>query len=362
MGAGDGGEASESPRLSIGKLSAAPRLPSPAMRSSASRPRFAVEEEHPPAEAAVQPSSATSAFAGSSAEKTFSSARHSAEWTSPPGVSDRVVGSPAPRDAAEAVEGPPLQASSPPSDRRSDVDYWHQSVAEVRVLQLEREKVLLQKALEHSERREAAAGERARRAEEATESARMELLACRNAADAAEADLTEARTALQKLLSTEQALSMSNDEFTDRLSSPPASPPRTPPSPEASILQLVDHVASVCEARRIQHHMVEARADARPGCDCSNVSAAMASAAREALAVGTKLWRLQQAQRALSGGSESALGSARATRDNRRPLYALPERRKAGDDIAAQLLSDLSQSLRSLETLASTAASATSPL
>lgn len=93
--------------------------------------------------------------------------------------------------------------------------------------------------------------------------------------------------------------------------------------------------------------MEEAAARAEPRAQAANIGPQV-RAAREALAIGTKLWRLQQAQRALQGGGAMPVANNSA-RGQGRPLYSLPPSKKVGDDIAAQLLTDMSQALRELE-------------
>merc|ERR1712107_629492 len=69
-------------------------------------------------------------------------------------------------------------------------------------------------------------------------------------------------------------------------------------------------------------------------------------AAREVAAIGAKLWRLQQAQRAINCSGDGGMVSVRG---KNRPLYNVPPPRRAGDDIAGQLLAEMSKVLRELE-------------
>merc|ERR1719506_1772744 len=63
-------------------------------------------------------------------------------------------------------------------------------------------------------------------------------------------------------------------------------------------------------------------------------------AVRDVLAIGTKLWRLQQAQRSLAPSNNGLKTSSGNGKSNSRPLYSLPSARRVGDDIAAQLLTE----------------------
>merc|ERR1719231_1898972 len=74
-------------------------------------------------------------------------------------------------------------------------------------------------------------------------------------------------------------------------------------------------------------------------------------AAKELLNTGSKLWRLQQAQRSVQpADNNTALGKHGSNgRGRGRPLYSITPVKKVGDDIAAQLLTEMSQALRTLE-------------
>ena len=85
----------------------------------------------------------------------------------------------------------------------------------------------------------------------------------------------------------------------------------------------------------------------RRGASPSRAAAAKARDAREILAAGMKLWRLQQAQRIASGEASRAPARAGGPRPGQRPLYALPPpRQPAGDDAAGQLLTEMGQALK----------------
>jgi hypothetical protein len=203
----------------------------------------------------------------------------------------------------------------------------------------ERQRDSLAKALETAEVRESMAAAQARRSEVGEERVRSELCESRSVTAAAEAeaaaqkmDVDEARRILLDILASERSTSAGEDSIAARRS--------------VSLARLAGEVADVCRARREE---AEPPKEARASVACAGPQ--HLRAARETLAIGTKLWRLQQAQRALQGGGAlpvPVVGNG-ASRGRGRPLYALPPAKKAGDDIAAQLLTEMSQALRELE-------------
>lgn len=181
----------------------------------------------------------------------------------------------------------------------------------------------LAEALEASRRREEAAAREA-------ESARAESRAAQDLAQGAEAataalhgDVAAAKAALREALAEWQP---------EDATTPDAS--NCAVIPDASIADLV---ASLLAAYRLQ------------SADRSAAAALPASAAREVLSLGTKLWRLQQAQRAMGTGDFPMSSARELSCRGPRPLYASPQSRQAGDDIASQLLTEMSQALRELE-------------
>jgi hypothetical protein len=114
----------------------------------------------------------------------------------------------------------------------------------------------------------------------------------------------------------------------------------------SSLTALAAEVVAICETRREELHDVEGRLEAMKH---AATAGSHVRAVRDVLAIGTKLWRLQQAQRSLAPSNNGLKTSSGNGKSNSRPLYSLPSARRVGDDIAAQLLTEMSQALRDIE-------------
>jgi hypothetical protein len=114
----------------------------------------------------------------------------------------------------------------------------------------------------------------------------------------------------------------------------------------SSLTALAAEVVAICETRREELHDVEERLEAMKH---AATAGSHVRAVRDVLAIGTKLWRLQQAQRSLAPSNNGLKTSSGNGKSNSRPLYSLPSARRVGDDIAAQLLTEMSQALRDIE-------------
>eukprot|EP00927_Polykrikos_kofoidii_P051017 TRINITY_DN44832_c0_g1_i1.p1 TRINITY_DN44832_c0_g1~~TRINITY_DN44832_c0_g1_i1.p1 ORF type:complete len:793 (-),score=152.06 TRINITY_DN44832_c0_g1_i1:35-2413(-) len=240
----------------------------------------------------------------------------------------------------------PLSASkvaasvAPPSESTKGVECWRQSLTEVRLLEQERELARLNEMLDQSRQREAAVYARERRTEEQYREALAELREARTERDAPTADrgdCQEVRDSLVAILAAEEI--RDNKEAT------------------GSLTELAAAVASAFEARRRKEEELTAAASSA---STSYEAPWPLHAARELVAAGAKLWRLQQAQRSLTSGAGEGSqrgGSCGAPAGGRgrgrgavaRPLYVIPPAKKVGDDIAAQLLTEMAQALREIE-------------
>jgi len=207
-----------------------------------------------------------------------------------------------------------------------------------------RERDELLRALQHSEQRENAASDRARRAEETEMALRAELLDVRRAAAVAEADAaahradsSESHQLLVDFLEAERCMMKTSDSQIDDITM-------------SSLTGLVVKVVAACKSYRSELQDARAREET---CVRSVAARPPVRAVKEVLVNGSKLLRLQQAQRALqpapisAGRPQSAAGNC--SRGRGRPLYALPSPRRAGDDAACQLLAEMSQALHEIE-------------
>lgn len=203
-------------------------------------------------------------------------------------------------------------------------------VVEKRILEAEREIAWLRESLEASRHREVAAVEQsehwrveAERLQNEVHAAQERVLAAEAGTGALRKDALAARGALLRELRGKAGVEVVVARHEE-----------TGPTQEAS---LADLVASVVEARG---HQSPERSDA---------GALPIGAARELLALGQKLWRLQQAQCTVGAGDCPAGGTRDSWSKAPRLLHATPQPRRAGDDIAAKLLTEMSQALRKLE-------------